>query len=66
MCMHQYFIIIHLTDLTVSGRDTNGIQIPERNMLNAIWKTSWISRDVFSLPSIELLFVLLSLKFSNI
>lgn len=35
-----------------------------RNILNAIWKTS-TSGDVFNLPCIEFLFVLLSLNFSN-
>lgn len=66
MPMQEYFIIILLMDLTVSGRNmNNSSQFQERNMLNTIWKTSWISRDVFNLPSIEFLFVLLRFNFSN-
>lgn len=63
--MQEYFIIILLTDLKVSGRNMNSSQFPERNMLGTIWKTSWISRDVFNLLSIEFLFVLLGFNFSN-
>lgn len=64
--MQEYFIIILLMDLTVSGRNmNNSSQFQEGNMLNTIWKTSWISRDVFNLPSIEFLFVLLRFNFSN-
>lgn len=66
MPMQEYFIIILLTDLTVSGRNVNSSQFPQRNMLNTIWKTSWISRHVFNLSSIEFLFVLLRFNFSNI
>lgn len=52
--MQEYFIIL-LMDLTDSGRDMNGIPSPERNMVNTIWKTSWISRDVFNLPDAKFL-----------
>lgn len=66
MPMQEYFIIIRLMDLTVSGRNmSNSSQFHERNMLTTIWKTSWTSMDVFNLPNIEFLFVLLRFNFSN-
>lgn len=64
MCTKECFIIL-LMDLTVLERDIKCTQLPEKNMLHTIWKTSWISMGVFNLAYNFLLQRILCLKFSN-